>query len=288
MDVTIDGITIYCKQVGADSNYPLFVLHGGPGFDHTEMSPWMDSLGDTFRLIYVDERGQGRSQRVDPSTLSLDIFAADVTKLAAALGIERYALLGHSFGAFIALTHAIEDGGASHYIISSGTASFSKTGQEIQANLAAFEPVELREQVTRSWALEPEAKTTDDVDRLWKMQAPFHFAHTDTEAYRAYMAASDQTIYSPEVLAYFSANEYPIEYEDRLHTINRPTLIIAGASDRTCTPRAAREMHAGIPNSEPVILPDAGHMTFVEQPGMYFAAVRDFFARHPARLAARP
>ena len=283
MDVTIDGVSIFCKQVGADTNYPMFVLHGGPGFDHTEMHPWLDPLADTLRLIYVDERGQGRSQRVDPSTLSLPVFASDVTKLAAALGIERYALLGHSFGSFITLAHAIEDGGASHYIISSGTASFTKTGKEVEANLAAFEPEELREQVTQSWALEPDAKTNEDVDRLWQMQGPFHFAHSDTEAYRAYMAASNQTVYSPEVLAYFSANEYPIEYEDRLHTVNRPTLIITGEQDRTCTPRAAREMHAGIPSSELVILPDAGHMTFVEQPGMYFAAVRDFFARHPAR-----
>ena len=283
MQATIDGASIYYKQVGPDTHYPLFVLHGGPGFDHTAMSPWLDPLSDTFRLIYMDERGQGRSQRVDPSTLTLDVFARDVTKLAEALGIERYALLGHSFGAFIALAHAVEDGGASHYVISSGTASFSKTGPEIQANLAAFEPVELREQVTRSWALEPEAKTAEDVDRLWKMQGPFHFAHTDTEAYRTYMAASEQTVYAPEVLAYVAEHEYPIEYEDRLHTVNRPTLIITGERDRTCTPRAAREMHAGIPGSELVILPGAAHMTFVEQPGMYFAAVRDFFARHPAR-----
>lgn len=283
MDVTIDGVSIFCKQVGADTNYPLFLLHGGPGFDHTELHPWLDPLADAFRLIYVDERGQGRSQRVDPSMLSLPVFASDVTKLAAALGIERYAVLGHSFGSFITLAHAIEDGGASHYVISGGTASFAKTGKEVEANLAAFEPEELREQVTQSWALEPHAKTSEDVDRLWKMQAPFHFAHTDTEAYRAYMAASDQAVYSPEVLAYFSANEYPIEYESQLHTVNRPTLIITGDHDRTCTPRAARELHAGIPSSELVILPDAGHMTFVEQPGMYLAAVRDFFARHPVR-----
>ena len=40
-------------------------------------------------------------------------------------------------------------------------------------------------------------------------------------------------------------------------------------------------MHAGIDGSELVILPNVGHLTFVEQPGMYFAAVRDFFGRHP-------
>ena len=282
MFATIDGVRIFYQPAGAEAGYPLIVLHGGPGFDHTEMSPWLDPLGNTFRLIYVDERGQGRSDRVDPTTLTLSRFAEDVTKLTHALGFERYALLGHSFGSFITLAHAVEFGDATHYVISGGTASFTRTAPEVEANLAAFEPVELREQVTQSWALEPHAKTDEDVDRLWKMQAPFHFYRTDTDAYRRYMAASDQTIYSPAVLAYFAENSYPIEYEDRLPTIGKPTLLITGQYDRTCTPRAARDLHAGIPNSELVILPDAGHMTFVEQPGMYFAAVRDFFARHPA------
>ena len=282
MYATIDGVRIFYQPAGSETGYPLIVLHGGPGFDHHEMSPWLDALGDTFRLIYMDERGQGLSDRVEPATLTLSRFAQDVSKLAEALGFAQYALLGHSFGSFITLAHAVERGDATHYIISGGTASFTKTGPEIEANLAAFEPEELREQVTRSWALEPEAQTAEDVDRLWKMQAPFHFYRTDTDAYRAYMADSERTVYAPEVLAYFARNAYPIEYEDRLATIHKPTLVLTGQHDRTCTPRAARDLHAGIAGSELVILPEAGHMTFVEQPGMYLAAVRDFFARHSA------
>jgi proline iminopeptidase len=281
MDTVIDGARVFYKSVGAETNYPLILLHGGPGFDHTELHPWMDTLSDTFRLIYVDERGQGRSDRVDPSTLSLHRFAEDVTKLAGAIGLERYALLGHSFGAFITLAHAVEFGDASHYIISGGTASFTKTAPEIQASLASFEPLELREQVTQSWALEPEAKTAEDADRLWQMQAPFHFMTTESDAYRRFMAASDQTIYAPEVLAYFSSLDYPIEFEDQLGSIRRPTLVMTGEHDRTCTPRASREIAAGIPGSELVIVPNAGHMTHVEQPVIVFNAIRGFFARHP-------
>ncbi len=286
MEIDVDGVGVFVLPVGAEDGYPLFVLHGGPGLDHTEMHPWLDALGDRFRLLYVDQRGQGRSQRVDPATLSLSVFAADVTRLAEALSLTRYALLGHSFGAFVALAHAIEQGGASHYIISSGTASFAKSGPEIQRNLETFEPVALREQVTRSWALEPHARTQEDVARLMEMQMPFHFATVESDAYRRYMEveAQGKAVYAPEVLAYFSANEYPIEYEDRLSAITQPTLIISGQYDRTCTPRAASDLHAGIRGSELVILPEAGHMTYVEQPGMYLTAVRDFFIRHGGPL----
>lgn len=287
MEIAVDGVDIFVLPVGAEDKYPLFVLHGGPGLDHTEMHPWLDQLSDAFRLLYVDLRGQGRSQRVDPATLSLSVFASDVTRMAEAMGLRRYAVLGHSFGSFVALAHAIEHGQASHYIISSGTASFSKTGPEIQRNLATFEPVALREQVTQSWALEPHARTQEDVARLMEMQMPFHFATTESDAYRHYMEveAQGKAIYSPEVLAYFAANEYAIEFEDKLGEIRKPTLIFTGEYDRTCTPRAARDLHAGIPGSELVILPDAGHMTYVEQPGMYFAALRDFFTRHPVSQA---
>ncbi|PWT78478.1 MAG: hypothetical protein C5B60_01070 [Chloroflexi bacterium] len=283
MEAVIGGIRIFFQAVGSPDNYPLIVLHGGPGLDHSEMCPWLDPLRDDFYLIYLDERGQGRSEQVDPATLSLSRFAADVTEIAAVLGLPRYALLGHSFGAFIALTHAVERGDASHYIISGGTASFSKTGPEIQANLAAFEPVELREMVIQSWDMEPTVKTQEDCVRLMQMQMPFHFASTTSEAYQRYMAQEDRCIYSPQVLAYFAANQYAIELEDQLGSITRPTLVITGESDRTCTARAARDLHAGIRDSELVVVPQAGHMTYIEQPDAYFTAVRGFFSRHPFR-----
>lgn len=282
MDVTIDGVRVFYVPVGSPERHPLIVLHGGPGLDHTEMHPWMDALADTFYLIYVDQRGQGRSERVDPATLTLGRFAEDVTKLANALGFDRYAVLGHSFGSFVALAHAIEQRGATHYLLSGCTASFTKTMPEIQANLAAFEPVELRDDVTRSWALEPSVRTQEEFAELMQLQMPFHFATTTSDAYQRYLASEHNTVYSPEVLAYFSEHEYAIEFEDQLRDIAKPCLIMTGQYDRTCTPRAARDLHAGIPDSELVIFPNAGHQTYIEQPGMYFTAVRDFFTRHPA------
>lgn len=281
MDITVNGTRLFYQPVGSEDNYPLIVLHGGPGLDHTEMHPWMDSLGDQFRLLYLDLRGQGRSERVDPATLTLTLFSDDISGLAAALGLRNYAVLGHSYGSFVALTHAIQRGEASHYIISHGTASFKKTGAEVEANLASFEPVELREQVTQSWALEPQAKTQEDMAKLMSMQMPFHFASVESDAYRRYMSEADRAVYAPEVLAYVAQHEYEIEYEDQLGQVRRPTLIISGEFDRTCTPRAARDLRAGIPGSELVILPNAGHMSYIENPEGYFGAVRGFFQRHP-------
>src|ERR671929_589601 len=131
-----DGYRMFVEEVG--SGFPMVVLHGGPGLDHTNFRPWLDPLGDELRLLYVDERGQGQSERVDPETLSLEVFARDVDLLAEALGLERFALLGHSFGAFVTTWHAIELGTAAAYVISGGGEASEPLMADVEASLAAM------------------------------------------------------------------------------------------------------------------------------------------------------
>jgi proline iminopeptidase len=66
-----------------------------------------------------------------------------------------------------------------------------------------------------------------------------------------------------------------VEYGDRLHSITVPTLITAGDHDE-CAPSLSREMHEKISGSKLVILPQSGHMTFVDQPGLFLKAVGEF------------
>jgi proline-specific peptidase len=66
-----------------------------------------------------------------------------------------------------------------------------------------------------------------------------------------------------------------VEYGDRLKTIAVPTLIVAGDHDE-CDPVQSQEMQQKIEGSKLVILPQSGHMTFVDQPGLYLKAVGDF------------
>jgi len=66
-----------------------------------------------------------------------------------------------------------------------------------------------------------------------------------------------------------------VEYADRLSTIKVPTLITVGDHDE-CDPSLAKAMHSLIPRSKLVILPKSGHMTFVDQPGLFMTAVEDF------------
>src|SRR5919199_4767559 len=131
-----DRYRLFVEEVG--SGFPLIVLHGGPGLDHSMFRPYLDPLADELRLLYVDERGQGRSDRVDPSTLSLDVFARDVDRLADALELEAFALLGHSFGGIITTYHATRFGTATAYVISAGSDSSEALMDDVHASLEAM------------------------------------------------------------------------------------------------------------------------------------------------------
>src|ERR671928_796126 len=157
-----DGYRMFVQEVG--NGFPLIVLHGGPGLDHTTFRPWLDPLGDEFRLLYVDERGQGRSERVDPETLSLEVFARDVDLLAEALGLDRFALLGHSFGAIVTTWHATEVGTAAAYVISGGADASELMIADVEASLEAMG--EAGEPIAESWEAEKTVATEAGLTEL--------------------------------------------------------------------------------------------------------------------------
>jgi proline iminopeptidase len=271
VDVTLsDGCRLRVEEVG--SGLPVIVLHGGPGLDHGMFRPYLDELGDEFRLLYVDERGQGRSERVDPATLSLDVFARDVDLLAEALELDRFALLGHSFGAIIATKHAIEHGTAEAYVISGGGDSSENLLADVHTALDALGDEGAA--IVESWEREKTAQTDAEVRQLLHDQMPFHFHGPIPEGYH------DDFVPSPEVLRHFANAGYgDFDYRPALGRVRKPTLVVVGEHDRTTTPRAARVLHEGIEGSEFAVIPGVGHMSFVEDPAAYLGAVRPFLRR---------
>jgi pimeloyl-ACP methyl ester carboxylesterase len=262
-----DGVSLNVEEVG--DGFPLIVLHGGPGLDHSMFRPYLDPLGDEFRLLYVDERGQGRSERVDPETLSLEVFARDVDLLAEALGLDEFALLGHSFGAIITTKHATDVGTAAAYVISGGGDSSDALLEDVHASLEAMG--EVGEAIEASWEQEKTVATEEELKELLRTQMPFHFAGDPPPGY------GDDTVGTPDVLRHFANIGYgDFDYRPRLADVGKPTLVIVGEDDRTTTTRAARALHQGISGSELVILPGVGHMSFVETPEPYIDAVRTF------------
>ena len=194
--------------------------------------------------------------------------------------LGRYAVLGHSYGAFLALQHAVDfPGRPVGTIVSSGLPD-ARFLEGVQRELAAFEPVELRDQVTSSWAREAEAQTQEDVASLLADQLPFHFADPRDPRIGELLAAMGDAVYGPEVLRAAATEDYGhIAVEDRLSDVTHPVLVLAGRYDRTCSVAGAEAMAAELPDCELVVFERSGHMTFVEEHEAYMAAVRGFLSR---------
>jgi proline iminopeptidase len=268
-----DGVSLFVEELG--DGFPLVVLHGGPGFDHSMFRPWLDPLADEFRVLYLDERGQGRSDRVDPATLSLEVFARDVDLLAEALGLDGFAVLGHSFGAIVTTAHAIELGTAAAYVISGGGESSAGLAEDVAIALEAMG--DSGADIAASWEREKTVTTDDEMLALWRAQMPMHFAGEPPAGF------GDSTVFSPDVLRHFANKGYgDFDFVPYLHHVARPTLVIVGEHDQVTTPRAARVLHQGIADSELEIVAGTGHMSFVEARDAYLNAVRAFLRK--ARL----
>jgi pimeloyl-ACP methyl ester carboxylesterase len=278
--VGVGDTRLWVLEMG--QGHPLMLLHGGPGLDHTQFRPWLEPLAERFRLIFADQRSQGRSDPADSRTWNLPQLSDDVSALAGALGLESYAVLGQSFGSFVALQHAVDEGSASHYVLI-GCLPGSRWLDRIESNLAALEPPDLRERVAASWDLETEVETVEEFRRLLSDQLPFHFADPDGEAYREFLTNVERHMrLSPDVLREFAANDSgAIEVEDRLGDIDRPVLVIASEFDRVTVPEAGWAIAEAVPQGECVLVKNAGHMSFVEKPAVVIRAIHAFFDRFP-------
>lgn len=277
--IDIGDIRLFIVQRG--QGYPLIILHGGPGLDHHEFANYLDPLCDQFRLILVDMRAQGQSDMCPEGTWTLKQMARDVVSLANALGLDHYAVLGHSYGAFVALQNAVDFPGAAAQTIVSGGVPSSRYLAVVDKHLSEFEPEWLRKQVADSWAREATAQTQEDFASLMHDQMPFHFGNPLDPRIADYEERTANTIYSPAILRHFSKEEYGgIEVEDCLQNVTQPVLVCTGRLDRVCTVEAAEATARGLPNAKLIIFEHSGHMTFVEENDLYLDVVRNFLVKH--------
>ena len=85
---------------------PAFIIHGGPGGDHSGFKPGFSPLAERMQLVYFDHRGQGRSARGNPESYTLDQNVEDMEALRVHLGCGPIVSVGTSYGGMVAMAHA--------------------------------------------------------------------------------------------------------------------------------------------------------------------------------------
>ncbi|GHF40762.1 alpha/beta fold hydrolase [Seohaeicola zhoushanensis] len=115
MRIEVNGVRLFVDIEGAGlvaegpvmrEKPVLIVLHGGPGLDHAIYKPAFSQLTDVAQVVYLDHRGNGRSEDGDPALWTLDQWGDDIDALCGVLGIARPIVYGASFGGMVAQAYA--------------------------------------------------------------------------------------------------------------------------------------------------------------------------------------
>src|SRR5664279_5559686 len=113
------GALTYYQSVGHGA--PLMIVHGGPGASHDYFLPFLLPLMRTSRLVFIDERGSGKSSKLeDARQYTVANMVEDVEAVRQALGLRKISLLGHSFGGVLVQAYAFKyQKNLSHLILGS-------------------------------------------------------------------------------------------------------------------------------------------------------------------------
>jgi proline iminopeptidase len=253
-----------------------FVIHGGPGGDHTGFKPALTPLAERMQLVYFDHRGQGRSAKGDPATYTLDENVEDMEALRQHLGLGPIVSIGTSYGGMVAMAHAARyPRSVSHLVlvVTAAHAGFNARARQLVAERGTAEQKEVAAQL---WA--GALDTPEKLRRYYDVMGPLYSRSHDPVAAKA---GRDRGILSPEALnRAFAPGGFLQHYDLRpeLSRIVAPTLILAGRHDWICPPEFSEEIHRLVPGSDLRIFEESSHSIRADEPRKMIDAIAGFVA----------
>jgi proline iminopeptidase len=287
--VDANGVMIYYFTLGRGK--PLVIVHGGPGASHDYFLPYLLPLARHNQLVFIDERGSGRSQKLeDASRYTVENMVEDVEAVRRGLNLGKISLLGHSYGGALAQAYALKYQSHLSHLILASTWSSTDELNRVFAEMKEKMPSDVRKRINRMEAeglfghghdYEKNRYTNDYMIAAWgEGYFPYLYQNRPDPNYDPVAAGNMSWDLYREMWG--SHGEYvvdgnlkSVEYTNRLATIKVPTLILVGDHDE-CAPPLSEAMHAKIAGSRLVVLPKAGHMTFVDDTGMFLRTVDKF------------
>ncbi len=256
--VEVDNGRLYYEIAGEGS--AIVMIHDGILHRETWDFQWAEFVRD-YRLIRYDRRGYGKSDPFEKPYSNLE----DLRKLFSDLGIEKAVLLGCSAGGGLAIDFALAQPEAVEALVLVG------------AVVSGFDYSE--HTLTRGGKLSKEIWNDPDAFRnFWYHEDPYSIYEKNTEARKRAAALLDA---NPHNISMDKKNlimqpEKPAL--NRLSEIAVPTLYIAGEYDIPDVHALSGVVDVGIPNSQRIIINDAGHLVHMEHPDQFNSLVRGFLA----------
>jgi proline iminopeptidase len=265
-ELAIDGERMRKRQT-------LIVMHGGPGFDHSTLRPYFDRFADTFQVLYLDHRGNGRSSG-QPETWTLAQWGDDVKALCDALGIEKPLVYGNSFGGMVAMSYGARHPDHPAKLVLSSTAARMRLDLSAQM-MEERGGKEARAICERFWTTrEPQA-----YDDYMRVCMPLYNPPGEMNAEQALVRK--RAIARPETGKHFTLGEMRgMDLRPLLKDFRAPTLVLAGTYDPITPVACAEEISASLPSGlgKIEIFEGAGHGVHRDQPEKAETVLRRFLS----------
>jgi proline iminopeptidase len=271
MGLAPDGDRMRERPVG-------FLIHGGPGGDHSGFKPAFTPLSSRMQLVYFDHRGQGRSAKSDPATYNLDENVEDMEALRRHLGLGPIVSIGTSYGGMVAMAHAARyPDSVSHLvlIVTAAHRGFIARAKEIVRERGTPEQQRVCDMLWNG-----ELNTVERLQHYYAVMGPMYARRHDAAAAAATRGRGTN---SPEPLnRAFGPGGFMEHYDVRpeLPKITAPTLILAGRHDWICAPEFSEEIHRLMPGSDLRIFEDSSHSIRIDEPQAMVDAIAGFIVHN--------
>lgn len=263
--LVVDGDRIYSKPVA-------FLIHGGPGADHTSFKPTFSALSRKLQLIYFDHRGQGRSARGSKETYTLDNNVEDMEALRQHLGLDKIVVIGGSYGGMVALTYAVRYPQNVSHLIVIATAAHSGFLERAKEILASKGTEEQKASVQRLW--DGNFENEEQLRQYFQVLGPMYSLRYDPTKSGSAWQRNILSVDAINVAFGGFLRNYNIL--DQLHKITAPTLVIAGRYDWICAPEFSEEIAQAIPNADLRIFENSSHLIRADEPEALLDAIAGF------------
>lgn len=253
----------------------LIVLHGGPGADHSIYKPAYGAhLSDLCQILYLDHRGNGRSDDGDPAHWTLDQWADDIAALCDHLGIVRPIIFGASFGGFVAQAFATRYPERLGGLILSNTAA----KVDFETIYSAFDQIggDKAGKAARNYWDNPTSKSRAA------------YAETCLPYYGVRDPEPDfwpRVILKDPVALHFNGPDNEMgrfDFRAELALVTAPAMVIAGDRDPIMPDAFGDVIVESLSNATPLTyhcLQGSGHLPQFDVPDQYFPLLCDFVKR---------
>ncbi len=292
--VDVGDAELYVEEEG--SGVPLVLINGGPGGTHHYFHPWFGQIREFARVIYYDQRGTGLSD-YEPGADGYTVEQAvdDLDALRAALGIDKWVLVGFSYGGFLAqyytATHPQNVAGL--VLVGASPGMWVDSGRSGQYDFISQAEIDrmraIRTQLREH--REREGWSRDEYIRLlvynnhingdWKRQ---HYYKPTPDGF-ARMALYEW-IHDTDFNPIMGQSQQKVDLTGAFDRSPIPTLILEGKWDLTWGEVKPTILSRNHPNARMVVIERAGHSIYSENPDAFFAELEAFVSDLPPVGAA--